>query len=197
MPGDFDRQVGTGDGQYHRSGGGVEPPAYLIDEGCWSDHPRWRAVDRGLCPRDGQPEAVGGNRLQPVGIGREEHAAEHGQRGIGADGESDRVERCGQLGGGDTHAGGWIGHGFLLGVEQLMDAGEFAAGVGETVFQAAQVGVDQAVRGPRVRQRQQHPGDLRQRHADPAQTSHQAGRGDLPSGIPAVAGVRVHHGRDQ
>ena len=49
----------------------------------------------------------------------------------------------------------------------------------------------------RVRQRRQHPSDLDQRHADPTQAGHQAGRGDLPSGIPAVAGFRVDLGRDQ
>ncbi len=140
---------------------------------------------------DGHPVAVGGHEGHAAGLGVDQDAGQHRQLGVAAHGEAYGVEGGGQDGAGQGHGG----HRVLLRVEKGVNAGELAAGIGQAVFEAAQVPVQQLVRGRPVGA--EHRDDGGHRHAHPAQAGDQAGLVDLRLAVPPVAVLRIDQSRHE
>ena len=172
----------------------VQQRPQLVDGGHRQQRAHRRAVDGAADPGHGEPVPVGGDQPDTVRLDLQQHAGQHRQVGVGADGEAYGVHGGGEAGAGQHEAGG---HDGLLRVDQATDPGEFATRVGQAVLQAAQVRVQQPVHLGRPVPVPQCLGDAGQRHPDPAQPCHQPCRVHLLPGVPAVAGHRVHPGRGQ
>jgi hypothetical protein len=105
-----------------------------------------------------------------------------------------RAERLGELRAGGGDAGG--GHRALQ-VQQGQGCGELTTGVGQTVLQTPQMGLQQLLDHRPLPAVLEHPADVGQRHADPTQPGDQPRGQHLLVAVPAVVALRVDPGRHQ